>query len=89
MNKNRLKRLIEATNKLNLSFPELDPSDLESIRDEEQEYLDNIPESLQDGDKAQRAQEFIEAMEAALEAIDTLNEAKDDLIEALDNLTGI
>lgn len=47
---------------------------LESIRDEEQEYLDNMPESLQGGEKGDMAQSAIDAMDAAL---DSLTEASD------------
>lgn len=37
--------------------------ELESIRDDEQEYRDNMPDSLADGDKGQRADEAIAALE--------------------------
>lgn len=39
---------------------------LESIKDEEQEYYENMPESLQGGDKGDRAQEAVSSMEDAL-----------------------
>lgn len=48
-------------------------ADLESLRDEEQEYFDNMPESFQSGEKGQAAEAAIEAME---EAIGSLEEAE-------------
>lgn len=59
--------------------------DLERIRDEEQEYIDNMPESLQQGERADAAQNAITEMESALEELDSLIE----LVEPLENLTTI
>lgn len=47
-------------------------SEIESVRDEEQEYLDNMPDSLREGDKAQAAQDAIGEMESALDALNSL-----------------
>lgn len=41
-------------------------SELESIRDEEQEYYDTMPENFQSGEKGQAAQEAIELLETAV-----------------------
>lgn len=41
-------------------------NDVELIRDEEQEYFDNMPESIQGGDKGERAQTAVDALEAAI-----------------------
>lgn len=38
-------------------------SDLQDVCNEEQDYFDNMPESLQDGDKGQKAQAAIDLME--------------------------
>lgn len=38
--------------------------ELAALRDEEQEYLDNMPENMQDGEKGQKAQEAIDVMES-------------------------
>jgi hypothetical protein len=46
--------------------------DAMSLRDEEREYLDNMPESLQDGDKGQRAEAAIEILDAIIEALEEL-----------------
>ena len=47
---------------------------LEELRDEEQDYLDNMPESLQSSDKYSIREEAIENMESA---IDSINEVID------------
>jgi uncharacterized protein YukE len=62
---------------------------LESLKDEEQEAFDNLPEGLQQADRGQS----MEAIASALDdAVDTLNSAlgdienvTDDFINALDN----
>jgi hypothetical protein len=39
---------------------------LEEVRDEEQEYYDNMPEALQSGDKGEKASTAISEMEEVL-----------------------
>lgn len=56
---------------------------IETLRDEEQEYLDNMPDSFKDGDKGSTAQEAIDALEAAMEACDTADGAFDDVVNNL------
>ena len=46
---------------------------LEQARDEEQEYLDNMPESFQSGDKGSAAQEAIDALETAISDLDSID----------------
>lgn len=68
MNKIRRKELarivekLEAMDALRLEVQE----ELEAVLDEEQEALDNMPESLQDSEKGQQMQEYIDAMESAM-----------------------
>lgn len=45
-------------------------ADLEQLRDEEQEYYDNMPDSLRDGEKGQKAENAVQAMEDTLNNID-------------------
>jgi len=45
-------------------------SQLETLRDEEQEYFDAMPEAFQQGDKGQMAEAAITAMEEAMEVIE-------------------
>lgn len=53
--------------------------ELESIMDEEQECIDNLPENLQCSSRADEMQEYV----------DTLDEAISDLDNIIDNLNGI
>lgn len=43
---------------------------LETARDDEQDYFDNMPESFQQGEKGQRAEEVIGNLEEANDALD-------------------
>ena len=51
---------------------------VETVMDEEQAYFDNMPESLQSGDKGQKAEVAVEAMETTIASID-------DTIDAINN----
>lgn len=56
-------------------------SELESIKDDEQEYFDNMPDSIQcsgKGDKADAAIAALdEVIDALVDAVDTLESAKE------------
>ena len=73
MNNNRRKQIRDLVSKLQ----DL-KSDLESILQDEQEYRDNMPENMQDGERAQQSDECIGQLECANDeldsAIDNLNE---------------
>lgn len=43
---------------------------LESVKDEEQEDFGNMPESLQDSERGETMQEYIDTMEELLDALD-------------------
>lgn len=75
-------------------------SDLESAKDDETEYKDSMPESLQGGERYDNAESCIEAMDRALDHLEELksvekvgelvkmfHEKYDDLISALDDST--
>lgn len=49
--------------------PEQITADLESIRDDVQERLDNMPEGLQEGDIGQKLQERIDNLETAIDEL--------------------
>lgn len=51
---------------------------LESLRDEEQEYIDNMPENLQGSDKHSNAEEAVRCMEDQMQILDSLVEAIED-----------
>ena len=57
-------------------------SDIERIRDGEEEKLDNIPESLQDSNKAEAFQEVIDFLDDALALIT-------EACEAITNAVGV
>lgn len=75
MNQQRRKQLQQAVENLNSIL-----LDIEQLKDEEQEYFDNMPESLQGGDKGQAAETAISNMEEAVtfieEAISQLEESQ-------------
>lgn len=54
-------------------------TEIESIREAEQESLDNMPESLQNGERGERAQGAIESLD---DAERTLTDTHDALMEA-------
>lgn len=53
--------------------------EIEALRDEEQEYFNNMPESLQGGDKGQDAEQAVASLDDAINeiesALDSLNSA--------------
>lgn len=65
MNQQRRKSIQEAIEKIQQGL-----ADLEIARDEEQEYYDNMPESLQQGTKGDAAQAAIDALESAVSSIE-------------------
>lgn len=48
-------------------------SDIETIKDEEQEALENLPESLQEGEKGQTMQSAIDSLEEAYGELEGLD----------------
>lgn len=46
---------------------------LNDCKDEEQEYLDNMPENLQQSDKAYTAEEAIDAMDSAIDELEDID----------------
>ena len=73
MNKQRRKELEKIQTKLSEAY-----TDLETIRDEEEEAYDNLPENIQDSERGEVMQDAISTLEDALnsieEAIDYLND---------------
>ena len=64
MNKTRRKAL----EKINAQIEDI-VAGIEMLRDEEQEYIDNMPEGLQGSDKAEMAEDAVSSMESALERL--------------------
>ena len=78
MNKQHRKWIADTIDTYNEIVPKLQEilADLESIRDEEQEYLDNMPESMQQGEKGEMAAEAISSLEEAKDALESLLDAE-------------
>jgi hypothetical protein len=94
MNKARRKQLdeffkqIEDVKEKLAHVPALDDlhSDLETLKDEEQESFDNLPEGLQGGERGQAIEAAVGALD---EALDSLQEAVDKLSELPDHLQNV
>lgn len=56
---------------------------LENIRDDEEDYYDNIPENLQGGQRASDSESAIENMNEALDLLNEAYESDDDDIQSL------
>lgn len=67
MNKERRKRIMQLSEKLS----EVRTS-LESILNEEEDAFDNMPESLQETERGERMQEYIEIMKEAISNIEEI-----------------
>lgn len=57
-----------------------------AVQEEEQEALDNMPESLQDSEKGQQMQEYIDAMENVTGELDLID--IEDLADQLQEVIG-
>lgn len=54
---------------------------LETVRDEEQEYYDNMPEGLQNGDKGCAAEEAISLIEDIINSLDDAESSLEGIIQ--------
>lgn len=85
MNKVRRKALAalyEGLSKVQFAVQDI-KDELNTLKGEEEEYKENMPESLQDGDKGEKAQSAIDAMQ---EAFDKLEEIDSSLDEAMTSI---
>ena len=69
MNKARRKRIEDVRSQLEALKQEID-----EILSEEQEAFDNMPESLQEGERGQAMTEAIDALESAIGSFEELDE---------------
>lgn len=76
MNKVRRKELSKAVELL-----EEAQSIIESCRDEEQEYIDNMPENLQESEKYYAAEEAVNNMDEAYDKIDEVINSVESAVE--------
>lgn len=75
MNKARRKWLSDVINKI-----EEQKSELESIRDEEQDCFDNLPEGIQYSERGDTMQEYIDNIDEAISEIDDILSNLSDII---------
>lgn len=98
MNKARRKELSKLSNELNIIRDKDDLysciNTLESIKDDEQDYYDNIPENLQYSQRAEDSETAIDNLEEALDLLYELYDADEfdkdseliqEAIDAIDN----
>jgi len=53
--------------------------DLEALRDEEHEYLDNMPESFRDGEKGEKAEAAVSALDDAISSLEDCDTSFDEV----------
>lgn len=58
--------------------------EVESIRDEEQDYLDNIPENLQASERYDAAEESVSNLDNACDELSSLDYTMESIVESLD-----
>ena len=76
MNKERRKSLREIQSKLDRLG-----QDLETLKEEEEEYRDNMPENLQESERYQRADEVCDLLMEALESMDSAYQQIEEAVE--------
>jgi hypothetical protein len=77
MNKDRRKALADVAGQIEDMLANVSAirEMLEAARDEEQEFYDNMPESIQGGEKGENAQAAIDAMESVLSELENVESA--------------
>lgn len=83
MRRNNLKLALGKMGELTAVLEEL-KENLQMVLDEEEEALGNLPESLQEGERGQQMQEYIDILE---EIIDSLGEVDtDDIYQKIEEI---
>lgn len=78
MNKNRRKEISKCITSLEQVISEAKEkleeiqSDIENIRDEEQGYMDNMPENLQDSDRYYTAEAAVDNLDNAINSLESI-----------------
>ena len=75
MNKSRRERLKDSIPMLSKLM-----GIIESIRDEEQESLDSLPDNLSESERAMRMEEIIDSLDEACSNLDDINTTINDII---------
>lgn len=86
MNKERRKRIELVKNKIDniLSIINETKGEIEEIKDEEQDYFDNIPENLQSGERASKSENAIDLLENCFDVCDYIEDYLIELINYLE-----
>lgn len=92
MNKERRKQIDDIiaaleSNRTAFDALALDADSITQVRDDEQEYKDNMPSAMQDGQKGSDADEAISQLDSAAEAVQSLLDALDNF--NLDDVLGM
>lgn len=61
--------------------------EIEIVKDEESEYLENIPENLQYSERYEIAEMAVENLESAYDAFEEIKDNLDDVISSLEEAT--
>lgn len=90
MNNARRKQLKDAIGLLEKAHENIEDARIiiESVRDEEQDAYDNLPESLQEGEKGEAINECIDQLDEVFYEVDDMYGTLDDQIEALNEVIG-
>lgn len=99
MNNTRRRAIRKVMKELKSNAPNWDfiQSELSALLDEEQDALDNIPESLQDTDRYAIGEESVDYLEAAVAAAEVdpdddpevIQDAVEEILDALNSIDGI
>ena len=60
---------------------------IDTIRDEEQECFDNIPENMQESERYEKAETAVENLDDAYDSFGELCDSLEDIITSLENAT--
>lgn len=86
MNNTRRKALAELRDRLESLGIDVEAikEDLEVLRDEEQEYIDNMPENLQGGEKYENAENAVSSLELALDEFGNIIGSIESALESIE-----
>ncbi len=90
MNKNRRDKLRAVQSTLRLFISKLSDSKevLESVKEEEQDSFDNLPECFQLSEKGEKMEEAIESIESALSDIESATESAEQAMSSIEDAKG-
>lgn len=88
MNRDRRKELAEAITLLNGAQESLESAKdiIDSVRDEEEEAYDNLPESLQEGEKGEVMQVNIDSLDEIVSELEDIKDSIEVQIDAVQDV---